>query len=336
MHNKNRIILVTGAAGFIGYHLCNKLLQKGFTVIGVDNYNSYYSKKLKKDRVRQLFKLKKNFKFYKIDLKHKKEIERLFIKYKFYKVLHMAAQAGVRKSIKYPLSYISNNILATTNLFEVIKNNYIVPIIIASSSSVYGKQSKKIFSTNLKTDTPIQVYAVSKKSTEILAYSYNFQYNIPIVALRFFTVYGPWGRPDMALFNFTKKIFEKKTIEVYNNGNHFRDFTYIDDIVKKVILVFDKTKVHKKDLLKNKFSIYNIGNGKPQKLMKFIELIEKEINLKAKIKYLPSQQGDMIGTHADMKKFNKDFKKIKNIPLAKGIKNFINWFKKYYKFDAKR
>ena len=336
MKNKNKVILVTGAAGFIGYHLCKKFLERGFSVVGVDNLNSYYSKKLKKDRIRELFKLKKNFKFYKIDLRHKIKLDKLLAKYKFYKILHMAAQAGVRKSIKYPLTYVTNNVIATTNLFEVVKNHYNVPIIIASSSSIYGQQTKNLFSTNLKTDTPIQMYAVSKKSTELIAHSYNFQYNIPVVALRFFTVYGPWGRPDMALFNFTKKIYKKETIEVYNNGNHYRDFTYIDDIVKKVILVFDKIKVNEKDSSKNKFSVYNIGNGKPHKLMKFLNLIEKEINLKTKIKFLPSQTGDMLGTHADMKKFNNDFRKIKNTPLKKGIKNFINWFKKYYNLNATR
>jgi UDP-glucuronate 4-epimerase len=174
------------------------------------------------------------------------------------------------------------------------------------------------------------MYAVSKKCTELMGHSYNYQYNIPVVALRFFTVYGPWGRPDMALFDFTKKIIKNKTINVYNNGNHYRDFTFIDDIIKKIILVCDKTKFYKNPKKQNKYKVYNIGNGKPFKLMKFIKLIEEELKIKAKIKYLPTQPGDMLGTHAEMKEFNKDFKKLENYSLKNGIKEFINWYKKYY------
>jgi|MDTF01.1.fsa_nt_gb UDP-glucuronate 4-epimerase len=322
--------LVTGAAGFIGYHLCSYLLKKGYAVIGLDNLNSYYSKKLKIDRIKELVDLNKNFKFHKIDLKNKNQIQKLFNIYKFEKVLHMAAQAGVRKSIKYPMSYVNNNIVATTNLFEVIKDYEKIPVILASSSSVYGDQSENVYSTKLRTDTPIQMYAVSKKCTELMGHSYNYQYNIPVVALRFFTVYGPWGRPDMALFDFTKKIIKNKTINVYNNGNHYRDFTFIDDIIKKIILVCDKTKFYKNPKKQNKYKVYNIGNGKPFKLMKFIKLIEEELKIKAKIKYLPTQPGDMLGTHAEMKEFNKDFKKLENYSLKDGIKEFINWYKKYY------
>ena len=315
---------------------CSYLLKKGYSVIGLDNLNSYYSKKLKKDRIKELFNLNKNFEFHKIDLKNKNQIQKLFKKYKFEKVLHMAAQAGVRRSIKYPISYVNNNIIATTNLFEIIKDYEKIPVILASSSSVYGEQSDNVYSTKLKTDSPIQMYAVSKKCTELMGYSYNYQYNIPVIALRFFTVYGPWGRPDMALFDFTKKISTHKAIKVYNNGNHYRDFTYIDDIVKKIILVCDKTKVIKNLKKKNKYKVYNIGNGKPYKLMNFIQLIEKELKIKAKIKYLPSQPGDMIGTHAEVQEFNRDFKKLKNHSLKDGIKKFINWYKEYYNFDEQR
>ena len=330
----SKIILVTGAAGFIGYHLCSYFLKKGMNIIGIDNLNSYYSKKLKEDRIKELFKQSKNFKFFKIDIRNKNQLISIFKKYKFCKVFHMAAQAGVRKSIKYPNSYLSNNILGTTNLFEVVKDFEKMPVFLASSSSVYGIQSKNIYSTKLRTDSPIQMYAVSKKCTELMGYSYNFQYNIPVIALRFFTVYGPWGRPDMALFNFTKKISERKPINVYNNGNHYRDFTYIDDIIIRISLISNKIKANKFN--KNKFEVYNIGNGEPCKLLNFIKLIEEELKIKSKIKFLSNQQGDMKGTHADMSKFNYDFKKIKNYPLKQGIKKFVKWFKEYYKINEQR
>ena len=332
MNNKIKYVLVTGSAGFIGFHLTLKLIKKGFHVVGLDNLNSYYSKKLKLDRLNILKKNKKNFRFFKVDLKKKNEIDKIFKKYQFVKIFHFAAQAGVRKSIKYPATYLNNNIIATTNLFEVIKDYKLCPVILASSSSVYGNQKNNIFSTNLKTDSPIQMYAVTKKSTELIGYSYNFQYNIPVACLRFFTVYGPWGRPDMALFNFTKKILNKKTIEVYNNGKHYRDFTYIDDIISKTLAVLKKTRVEKK----NKFNVYNLGNGKPTQLLKFVNIIEKNLKLKAKIKYLPKQQGDMVGTHADMKLFQKIFGKIKSTSINIGVKKFIIWYKNYYKIHEDR
>ena len=330
MKKQTKIVLVTGAAGFIGYHLCLRLINQGYTVVGLDNINSYYDINLKKNRIKKLNSSYKKFKFYQIDLKYKNQIEKLFKKYEFKKIFHLAAQAGVRKSIKFPISYVNNNILATTNLFEVLKNYKNVKMFLASSSSVYGIQNTNIYSTNLKTDSPIQMYAVSKKCTELVGHSYSYQYQIPVFALRFFTVYGPWGRPDMALFNFTKNIYEKKTINVYNNGNHYRDFTYIDDIINQILLISEKKYSNESLKKKNYFSVYNLGNGKPFKLMKFINLIEQELNIKAKIKYLPSQPGDMIGTHSDMSKFYKDYKKIKKIPLKDGIKEFINWYKKYY------
>jgi UDP-glucuronate 4-epimerase len=333
MKKQSKIVLVTGAAGFIGYHLCLRLMKEGYTVVGLDNINSYYDINLKKNRIKKLNSSYKKFKFYQIDLKYKNQIEKLFKKYEFKKIFHLAAQAGVRKSIKFPISYVNNNILATTNLFEVLKNYKNVKMFLASSSSVYGIQNTNIYSTNLKTDSPIQMYAVSKKCTELVGHSYSYQYQIPVFALRFFTVYGPWGRPDMALFNFTKNIYEKKTINVYNNGNHYRDFTYIDDIINQILLISEKKYSNESLKKKNYFSVYNLGNGKPFKLMKFINLIEQELNIKAKIKYLPSQPGDMIGTHSDMSKFYKDYKKIKKIPLKLGIRNFINWFKRYYNYD---
>ena len=326
--NQNKIILVTGSAGFIGYHLSSFFLKKGLKVIGIDNLNSYYDKKLKKDRIKELISQNKNFKFYKLDLRNKNKLNSVYKKYAFNIIYHMAAQAGVRKSIKYPTSYVSNNILATTNLFEVIKDYKRVPVVLASSSSVYGIQSQNIFSTNLKTDTPIQMYAVSKKCTELMGYSYSYQYNIPVIVLRFFTVYGPWGRPDMALFEFTKKILEEKSINVYNNGRHYRDFTYIDDLIKKISLISKRAKFNKS--ANNKYELYNIGNGKPHKLLDFVKLIEKELKKKSKIKFLSNQQGDMEGTHADMTKFYKNFKKINTRSLKHGIKEFVRWYKDYY------
>ena len=323
---KKKYILITGVAGFIGFHLASKLIKLNFNIIGIDNVNSYYSKKLKFDRLKILKKNKDNFKFFKIDLKQINKLNSIFKKFNIGKVYHLAAQAGVRKSIKYPQTYLSNNIIATTNLFEVIKNNKICPVILASSSSVYGIQKKNIYSTNLKTDTPIQMYAVTKKSTELLAYSYNFQYNIPVACLRFFTVYGPWGRPDMALFNFTKKIINGDYIKVYNNGKHYRDFTYVDDIIAKTLLVSRKFETNAKE----NFFICNLGNGKPTSLIIFIKLKEDELKIKSKIKFLPAQQGDMIGTHADMKYFNRTFGKTKKTKLKVGIKSFINWYRLYF------
>ena len=240
MNNKIKYVLVTGSAGFIGFHLTLKLIKKGFHVVGLDNLNSYYSKKLKLDRLNILKKNKKNFRFFKVELKKKNEIDKIFKKYQFVKIFHFAAQAGVRKSIKYPATYLNNNIIATTNLFEVIKDYKLCPVILASSSSVYGNQKNNIFSTNLKTDSPIQMYAVTKKSTELIGYSYNFQYNIPVACLRFFTVYGPWGRPDMAPIKFAKGIMQGSPLKVFNYGNHKRDFTYIDDITESMFRLLNK------------------------------------------------------------------------------------------------
>ena len=329
MHKK-KYILITGAAGFIGYHVCKNYLRKGYNVIGIDNLNSYYSVKLKKDRLRDLYKIKKKLIFLKVDIKNKSLISKIFKKYKIDRVYHLAAQAGVRKSVKFPNTYIQNNIIGTTNLFEVVKNYKKIPMIVASSSSVYGKQKEKIFKTDLKTDTPIQMYAVSKKATELISYSYNFQYKIPVVLLRFFTVYGPWGRPDMALFKFTKKILLNRPIQVYNKGNHFRDFTYIDDVIKKIELSSKMiTRINQNSKFDN-FKILNLGNGNPYSLKKFINLLEKALKKKAKIEYLPAQQGDMIGTYSDVNEFNKKLKKIKSYPLFLGIKKFTDWYIKYY------
>ena len=264
--------LITGCSGFIGYHVAQHLLNKNNLVIGVDNLNRYYDYKLKTDRLKKL--KNKNFKFYKFDLSNKNKLKKIFKDFKFDYVIHLAAQAGVRYSMKNPYTYINSNISATTNLFECCKEYKPKKILLASSSSVYGTQKTFNFKESMKIDKPISFYAASKISMENIAYYYSDLYKMPVRVLRFFTVYGPWGRPDMAYYKFTKSIINNKKIDVYNNGNHFRDFTYITDIVKFV------SQIIKKDN-KTIFEILNLGRGSPQKLKKFISIIENKLKKKA-------------------------------------------------------
>ncbi len=318
---KNKTFLVTGAAGFVGFHLTKKLLEKNYKVIGVDNMNNYYDINLKKDRIRILKKFN-NFTFKKIDIANYKSLENIFKKLKNFIVINLAAQAGVRYSLKNPSTYIKSNLLGFWNVLDLSKKYKSNHFVYASSSSVYGENNKVPFSELDNTDKPIQLYAATKKSNEVISYSYSSLYKLRTTGLRFFTVYGPWGRPDMAIFKFTKNILRKKKILVHNNGNHHRDFTYIDDIVNGIIFASLKKK-------KNNFEIYNIGNGQPVYLKTLIKKIEKILKMKAKIDYLPRQKGDMIRTYASTTKFNKMFKN-KFTSLDKGLVNFIEWFKNYY------
>jgi len=318
-------ILVTGCAGFIGFHLSNYLLKQNLEVIGIDNLNEYYDVNLKKTRI-SLLKKFKNFKFNKFDLIKKNRLNEIIKKNKISYIVHLAAQAGVRYSIQNPQTYFINNLEVFFNILETSKTNKIKHLIFASTSSVYGENTKFPLNENDNTDNPISFYAATKKSNEILAHSYSYIYKLPCTALRFFTVYGPFGRPDMALFKFTKKILQNKKIELYNHGNHFRDFTYIADIIDGITPIIKKPK---KD--KIPFNIFNIGKGKSQKLISYLNSIEKKLNKKAKIKKMPLQLGDIKKTHSDVSLLNKYSGYSPTTDIDKGVSDFIDWYLEYYK-----
>lgn len=313
-------ILVTGGAGFIGSHLSKALIDRGDQVVIIDNFNDYYEPQLKEDRLKTILK-KYKFKLYRGDIRDAELLEKIFKKEKIDKVVHLAAMAGVRNSLKNPLLYEEVNVRGTMNLLEKSVKYKIKNFVYASSSSVYGNNKKLPFSETDSVDTPISPYAASKKACELMAHVYSHIYSLPTTGLRFFTVYGPWGRPDMALFGFTKSIIEGKEIEVYNHGKMTRNFTYIDDIVSGIITVLDKN---------IPYGIMNIGGDKEEKLTRFIEVIEENIGKKAKKKMMPIQPGDVKSTVADIKKLRKLGWKPKT-RIEKGIKNFVEWYKSYYK-----
>ena len=314
-------ILVTGSSGFIGYHLCSSLLKDGFDVLGVDNMNDYYDVNLKINRTKQL-SLNDNFKFESIDISQKESLSKVFDTFEPVKVVNLAAQAGVRYSITNPHTYMNSNLVGFLNIIELCRHRNIEGLIYASSSSVYGGNKKMPFSELDKIDNPISLYAVTKKSNELIANAYSHLYDLNTTGLRFFTVYGPWGRPDMAMFIFTKKILAGNEIQVYNNGKMQRDFTFIDDIISGVRKAIDKN---------YKCEIFNLGNNKSEKLMDMIAIIERELNLSAKINFMPLQPGDVPNSYADIKKSKKmlSFNPKTNIDV--GIVKFIEWYKRYYK-----
>ena len=314
-------ILVTGGAGFIGFHVAKALLKRGDSVVIVDNFNNYYDPKLKYARINQI-KKNKNLKVYKIDISNSKKLEKVFKKHKFNKICHLAAQAGVRYSLKDPLKYEKWNNIGTLNILEMAKQYKIKDVVYASSSSVYGGNKKIPFSETDNVDKPVSFYAATKKTNELYAYAYNNLYGINCTGLRFFTVYGPWGRPDMALFKFVKNIIEEKTIEVYNYGKMKRDFTYVTDIVQGVIKSIDKP---------FSYEIINLGNNKPVELMKFINIIEKAVGKKAKKKMMEIQPGEVLITYADIKKAKKLLGYNPKTNIEKGVKEFVEWYKKFYK-----
>ena len=325
-------ILVTGCAGFIGYHLSKKLIKNNIKVIGVDNINKYYDTKLKKARLRDLLLTTKNkFSFFKTDIHNRKKFENIFKKNKkITHVVNLAAQAGVRYSISNPNSYVESNLLGFANILENCRNFKVKNLLFASTSSVYGANKKMPYRENNGTDKPIQFYAYTKKSNEVMAYSYSHLYKINTIGLRFFTVYGPWGRPDMALFKFTKNILAGKKIDIYNYGNHSRDFTYIDDIIE-TIFVLIKRKSKKLKYNKIPFEILNIGKGKSDKLTKYISQIEICLNKKSKKNFLKLQRGDIVKTLADTNKLKKITKKYKFTPIHIGVRKFISWYLEYFK-----
>ena len=332
-------ILVTGAAGFIGFHTSQYLLGRGDTVIGIDNLNDYYDVSLKEARLSQLNNNDK-FSFHKIDITNKDVIDNIFKSKSPTHVIHLAAQAGVRYSLQNPYAYIDSNITGFMNILEACRNNPVKHLVFASSSSVYGANTQMPFSVSDNVDHPLSIYAATKKSSELMAHTYSHLYNIPVSGLRFFTVYGPWGRPDMALFIFTRKIINGEKIDIFNNGKHKRDFTYIDDIVEGVVRVSDKVVTANKDWNSDKpdpatskapYRLYNIGNNSPVDLMYFIELIEKNLGKKADKNYLPLQPGDVPETYADVDALIDYVDYSPSTSIETGVKSFVKWFKDYYK-----
>jgi len=319
-------ILVTGCAGFIGFHTSLKLIEsQNNKIFGIDNLNAYYDINLKKDRLKKL-KKNKNFFFKKLDICKKKSLDNLFKQHKFKIVINLAAQAGVRYSILDPDTYFKNNILGFYNILDVSRLYKVKHFIFASSSSVYGNIKKFPIKEEYNTDFPQSFYAASKKSNEVIAFSYSSIYNMPISGLRFFTVYGPYGRPDMSLFKFTKAMLNNVKLQLFNNGNHIRDFTYIDDVVESIIKISKK-----RPKTSIPYSIFNIGSNNPQKLMKFLKVISSNLNIKPKIQYKSMQKGDVYKTHANVNKLFKEIKFKPKTPINVGIKKFIKWYKYYYK-----
>lgn len=332
-------ILVTGAAGFIGSHLSLRLLDRGDEVVGLDNLNDYYDVSLKEARLAR-FNEHENFRFIKMDLSDRAAMEELFATEGFDKVVNLAAQAGVRYSLQNPHSYIDSNIVGFTNILEGCRHQQVKHLVYASSSSVYGANQTMPFSVHDNVDHPLSLYAASKKANELMAHTYSHLYGLPTTGLRFFTVYGPWGRPDMALFLFTKAILEGRPIDVFNHGKMKRDFTYVDDIVEGIVRVLDRVAEANPSWSGKKpdpgtssapYRLYNIGNNNPVELMQFIEAIEKALGKKAEKHFLPLQSGDVPATYADVDDLMKDVGFCPATPIDSGIRSFVDWYKEYYK-----
>lgn len=319
---------MTGGAGFIGFHLSKRLLDNNYRVMVVDNLNDYYDVNLKKERLK-ILKEYKNFSFIKMDISNKDEIMKLFQEYNFDVVINLAAQAGVRYSIDHPDAYITSNIIGFFNILECCRKYPVKHLLFASSSSVYGKNKKVPYATTDKVDKPVSLYAATKKSDELMAYAYSSLYGIKTTGLRFFTVYGPYGRPDMAYFSFTNNIFNNKEIKVFNNGDMYRDFTYIDDIVTGIVSLIDKIPSNDEDGVS--YKIYNIGNNRPVKISDFVKILEKEIGKDAKKVYLPMQPGDVYETYADITDLKNDTSFVPNTPIEEGLHKFVKWYKEFYK-----
>ncbi len=325
-------ILVTGAAGFIGFHYAQRLCGEGHEVLGIDNLNDYYDPALKQARLEQLQALD-NFSFQKIDFADHTGMEGVFSNFKPDVVAHIGAQAGVRYSLENPQAYIDSNIAGLTNILEGCRHHDVKHLVFASSSSVYGANKKVPFSTKDNVDHPVSFYAATKKAGELMVYSYAHLYGIPSTALRFFTVYGPWGRPDMAYFKFVKAIYEGQAIDVYNNGDMKRDFTYIDDITEALTRLVDK--VPAADENGAPYKLYNIGNNSPEDLMAMISMIEEEVGIEAEKNMLPMQPGDVYETYADTDDLERDIGFKPSTPLKKGLQEFVKWYRDYYNMAGK-
>ena len=331
-------ILVTGSAGFIGSALSIRLLERGDEVVGIDNHNDYYDPKLKEARLNRHVE-HKNYTHIRMDIENQKLVESLFKDHQFDGVVNLAAQAGVRYSIENPLAYINTNIVGFSHILEGCRHNQVAHLVYASSSSVYGSNTNMPFSIHDNVDHPLSLYAATKKANELMAHTYSNLYDLPTTGLRFFTVYGPWGRPDMALFKFTKAILSGKKIQVFNYGKHRRDFTYIDDIVEGVIRVLDKPAMPNKDWKGSDpdsgsssapWRVYNIGNNSPVELLDYISAIEEALNLKAEKELLPLQPGDVPDTYANVEALVKEFDYKPSMPVKTGVANFVNWYKEYH------
>ncbi len=327
---------ITGIAGFIGYHLAEKLCKEGLNVIGIDNLNNYYDLDLKKSRLKNLKKYK-NLKFEQVDICDYKKLNEIINKNKIDIIFHLAAQAGVRYSINSPREYLKSNLEGHFNVLESCRYNDIKHFIFASSSSVYGLNISPSLSEYEKTDFPISFYASTKKSNEVMSFSYSHLYNIPMTGIRFFTVYGPWGRPDMAVYMFVKKILEDERIDVFNNGNLQRDFTYIDDVTEGLLKISNILPNKKSinnlnpDFISDApYNIYNLGGGKPVKLMTFIRIIEKILNKKANCNYVNMQQGDVLSTNSDTTNLFKVLNFKPKVNIEDGLVRFVNWYKSYH------
>ncbi len=336
-------VLVTGAAGFIGFHVARRLLDRGDVVVGLDNLNDYYDVALKQARLK-LIDSHENFSFVKLDLENRSGIEALFSEHRFDRVVHLAAQAGVRYSLENPHAYIDSNILGTLNILEGCRHYPVEHLVYASSSSVYGANTRMPFSVHDNVDHPLALYAASKKANELMAHSYSNLYNIPTTGLRFFTVYGPYGRPDMALFYFTKSIIEGRPIDVFNYGNHRRDFTYIDDIAEGVLRTLDRVATPNPQwnsadpdpgTSRAPYRIYNIGNSKPVELMDYIAVIEKRLGKKAEKNLLPMQPGDVPDTYADVQALIDDTGYRPDTSIEVGVARFVDWYLDFYRIDIK-
>lgn len=335
----NKTILVTGAAGFIGFHLSTRLLERGDTVIGLDNLNDYYDVSLKQSRL-DLLQQQPNFSFVKMNIADRDAMAKLFQQQKFDVVVNLAAQAGVRYSLENPHAYIESNLIGFCNVLEGCRHQGVANLVYASTSSVYGANTAQPFSEHEVASHQIALYGATKKANEVMAHSYAHLYNLPCTGLRFFTVYGPWGRPDMALFKFTKNILAGLPIDVYNQGDMVRDFTYVDDIVSGIVHVVDKPATPNKDWNSADpdpassyapFRIYNIGNNHPVQLNEFIEAIEQALGKKAERTLLPMQDGDVPSTYADVSDLERDFGFKPKTSVQDGINAFIQWYREYYR-----
>ena len=331
-------LLVTGAAGFIGYHTAKRLLERGDEVVGLDNLNEYYDVTLKQARLEQLER-HENFRFVKLDLADRAGMEKLFAARKFERVIHLGAQAGVRYSLEHPFAYVDSNLVGTMAVLEGCRRNGVEHLVYASTSSVYGANTKMPFSVHQNVDHPLSLYAATKKANELMAHTYSSLYKLPVTGLRFFTVYGPFGRPDMALFLFTKNILAGKPIDVFNYGRHKRDFTYIDDIVEGVVRAADRVATANPAWSSDApdpatsnapYRLYNIGNQKPVELMRYIEVLENCLDRKAEKNLLPLQVGDVPDTWADVEDFATDIGYRPSTPIEVGVKNFVDWYVDYY------
>lgn len=323
----SKTYLITGGAGFIGFHLSKSLLEKGARVIGFDNMNDYYDVRLKEDRLAKLYYYDK-YTFVKGDLSDNADVFRMFQEYRPDIVVNLGAQAGVRYSIDNPTAYMESNMMGFFHILEGCRYFPVEHLVYASSSSVYGGNEKVPFSTEDKVDEPVSLYAATKKSNELMAHAYSKLFSIPVTGLRFFTVYGPFGRPDMAYFKFTKKILAGEPIQVYNRGDMMRDFTYIDDIVRGVEnILCNPPEQNAKGAF---YKLYNIGNNKPVKLMDFIETLERCLGREAKKEYLPMQPGDVYQTYADVTDLMRDYDFKPDTPIAEGLQKFVDWYRSYY------